>query len=70
MITKVAQASTEQAASMAQITQSVEQISAVVQTNSATSEQSVASQTLNGQAHVMKSLLDQFTLSKDIQKGY
>ena len=49
-----------------QITLGIDQISAVVQTNSATSEQSAAaSQELSSQANVLKGLVGQFSL-----KGY
>ena len=44
----------------------IDQISSVVQTNSATSEESAAaSEELSGQAGVMKNLLDQFQLKAD-----
>lgn len=63
LIDKISKASVEQATSIAQINLGVEQISAVVQTNSATSEESAAaSQELNGQANMMKQLVDQFQL--------
>ena len=43
----------------------IDQISAVVQTNSATSEESAAaSEELSGQASVMKNLLEQFKLKQ------
>ena len=63
MIEKIAHASNEQADSITQISVGIDQISSVVQTNSATSEQSAAaSQELSGQASVMKNLLSQFQL--------
>lgn len=65
MVDKIALASEEQTISITQISQGVEQISGVVQMNSATSEESAAaSEELSGQANVMKSLIDQFKLSK------
>ena len=46
-----------------QITQGIDQISSVVQTNSATAEQSAAaSEELSGQADMLKSLVQNFTL--------
>lgn len=63
MIAQIAQASKEQASSVAQITVGVDQISAVIHTTSATSEQSAAtSEELNGQASLMKRLLNDFKL--------
>ena len=65
MIEKIAQASNEQADAISQISVGIDQISAVVQTNSATSEESAAaSEELSGQAGVMKSLLEQFKISR------
>ena len=65
MVSKIADASKEQALSISQISQGVDQISSVVQMNSATSEQSAAaSEELSGQAIFMKSLIDQFQLSE------
>lgn len=62
-INKIADASEMQATSVIQVTQGVDQISAVVQTNSATAEESAAaSQELSGQAHVLKELVGQFQL--------
>lgn len=61
MIIKISQASVEQANSISQINIGVEQISSVVQTNSATSEQSAAaSEELNGQAGMMRELVGKF----------
>lgn len=65
MIEKISQASAEQANSIAQINLGIEQISSVVQTNSATSEQSAAaSEELNGQASMMKQLVGRFKLNR------
>ena len=65
MVSKIAQASSEQSLSISQISQGVDQISSVVQMNSATSEESAAaSEELSGQASVMKSLIEQFKLSR------
>lgn len=66
MVSRIAQASREQAQSVSQISQGVDQISAVVQMNSATSEESAAaSEELSGQASMMKSLLEQFQTMED-----
>lgn len=57
------QASTEQAASINQVTQGVDQISSVVQTNSATAEESAAaSEEHSGQARMLKNLVGKFSL--------
>lgn len=65
MIEKIARASNEQASSISQISVGIDQISSVVQTNSATSEESAAaSEQLSSQAGVMKNLLDQFKLNR------
>lgn len=64
MVAKIAQASNEQTSSITQIAQGVDQISSVVQMNSATSEESAAaSEELSGQAGMMKTLIDQFKLT-------
>lgn len=69
LITKISEASAEQAASIAQINLGVEQISSVVQTNSATSEQSAAaSEELNGQANMMKEMVSKFNLKSNISQ--
>lgn len=52
-----------EADSIAQITVGIDQISSVVQTNSATAEESAAaSQELSGQSQLLKSLVDRFKL--------
>lgn len=62
-INKIAQAATAQAASIAQVTQGIDQISSVVQTNSATAEESAAaSEELSGQAQMLRSLVSRFKL--------
>lgn len=64
LISKISQASAEQSNSIVQINLGVEQISSVVQTNSATSEESAAaSEELNGQANMMKQLVAKFKLN-------
>ncbi len=65
-IRNIASASEEQAIAVSQITQGVDQISAVVQTNSATAQQSAAaSEELSGQANLMKTLMAQFNIKRD-----
>lgn len=63
IIDEIAKESEEQANAIEQITLGLGQISEVVQTNSATSEESAAaSQELSGQAQMLKSLIDKFEL--------
>ena len=60
-ITAISQASQDQADAVAQVTQGIDQISSVVQTNSATAEESAAaSEELSGQAHLLKNLINSF----------
>ena len=62
-IDKISEASSNQAASISQVTQGVDQISSVVQTNSATAEESAAaSEELSGQAQMLKNLVGKFRL--------
>ena len=57
-----------QAESAAQINQGVDQISSVVQTNSATAEESAAASTeLGGQARKLKMMVNRFHLRQDAQ---
>lgn len=64
-IEKIAVAAREQDASIAQVTQGIEQISGVVQTNSATAQESAAvSEELSGQAQMLKELVRQFKLKE------
>ncbi|MDE5740940.1 MAG: hypothetical protein K2H90_00660 [Oscillospiraceae bacterium] len=63
IVGKIAIASEQQANMIKQINVGVEQISSVVQTNSATAEQSAAaSEELSGQASTLKDLIGMFTL--------
>ncbi len=63
VVDNIAKASDEQAIAINQVTLGVEEISSVVQTNSATSEESAAaSEELNGQAQMLKSLIESFNL--------
>ncbi len=66
LISEITAASNEQATFIAQVTIGVDQISSVVQTNSATSEESAAaSEELSSQATLMKELVGKFTLMGD-----
>lgn len=63
LVANIARASNEQASEIAQITQGIEQVSVVVQTNSATAEESAAaSEELSGQAELLKKMVDAFQL--------
>lgn len=62
----IAQASSEQAQAVDQVTIGLDQISTVVQTNAATAEESAAaSEELSGQAALLKSLVARFRLGED-----
>ncbi len=61
----IAAASNEQATGIAQINRGIEQLSQVVQTNSATAEQgAAASEELSGQAELLKSMIGRFNLGQ------
>ncbi len=63
LISRIADASKDQAGAISQINTGLDQISSVVQTNSATSQESAAaSEELSGQANILKGLIDTFTL--------
>lgn len=65
LVDMIAEASKNQASSISQVTMGVEQISSVVQTNSATAEESAAaSEELAGQAKMMKDMVSRFKLKK------
>lgn len=65
LVAKISLASTEQAAAISQINQGVDQISAVVQTNSNTSDQSAEiSQDLANQVRDMKNLVGTFKIKQ------
>ncbi len=67
IVFNIKKSSNEEAQSAIEISQNVDQISAVVQTNSATSQQTAASsEELSSQANMLKSLVMQFNLRKDV----
>ena len=64
-VTLISEATQEQNRDVAQVSTGIDQISSVVQTNSATAEQSAAaSEELSGQANLLKELVGRFTLPK------
>ena len=63
----VAQAYRDQASKLSEISKGVDQISNVVQTNSATAEESAAaSEELSGQANMMHQQIAMFKLGQDV----
>ena len=63
IIGQISEASSMQADSISQITMGIDQISNVVQTNSATAQESAAaSEELSSQSQIMKSLVGKFKL--------
>jgi methyl-accepting chemotaxis protein len=68
LVGNIARASNDQASEIAQITKGIEQVSIVVQTNSATAEESAASaEELSGQAEILKSMISSFKLKSKKQ---
>ncbi len=68
IIGQISEASSLQADSIAQITMGIDQISSVVQTNSATAQESAAaSEELSSQSQLMKSLVGRFKLKNSSQ---
>lgn len=66
LVTDIAEASKEQATSAGQVTIGIDQISGVVQNNSATAEQSAAaSEELSGQSAMLKDLIGMFNLREE-----
>lgn len=62
-VSQIAQSSSAQAGSVAQVTQGIDQISSVVQMNSATAEESAAAnEELSGQSQMLKNLVSRFHL--------
>lgn len=71
IVDRISEASKSQADSIAQVTTGVDQISSVVQTNSATAEESAAaSEELSSQARLLKELVGRFRLATDNQSGF
>ena len=65
LVGEIAIASNDQATGISQINRGVEQVSQVIQTNSATAEQSAAaSQELSGQALLLKDMVGQFKMKR------
>ena len=65
IVNSISTATSEQAVAVVQVTQGIEQVSAVIQTNSATAEESAAaSEELSGQAQLMKELVGKFKLTE------
>ena len=65
LVADIATASNEQATGIAQVNLGIEQVSQVVQTNSATAEESAAaSEQLSGQAEILKEMVGKFSLKK------
>ena len=65
-VDRIADAAKEQAGAIEQVALGVDQISGVVQTNSATAEESAAaSQELSGQAEMLKDLVSEFKLREE-----
>lgn len=63
-IEQISRSSDDQATSITQVTQGIDEISSVVQTNSATAEESaVASEALSGLAQALKNLVSRFHLA-------
>ena len=70
-INEITEASDKQAVAIMQITTGIDQISSVVQTNSATAEESAAaSEELSGQANMLEELINQFKLRDDDSSVY
>ena len=64
IVSEISEASNLQAGAISQITLGIDQISSVVQTNSATSEESAAaSEELSSQSQVMRELVGRFRLN-------
>jgi methyl-accepting chemotaxis protein len=71
IIAEIDKASSEQATSIAEIMLGIEQISGVVQTNSATAEESAAaSEELSSQATMLNEQIQKFRLTNTDQETY
>lgn len=70
LVSEIAEASNGQASSIAQINMGIEQVSVVVQTNSATAEESAAaSEEFSGQAELLKEMVAAFKLKNQTAFG-
>ncbi len=70
IIGQISEASSDQAYSVSQIMMGIDQISSVVQTNSATAEESAAaSEELSSQSQLMKGLVEKFKLKSSPSRG-
>ena len=70
LVDQIAAAAAEQSNAIEQVTVGVDQISSVVQTNSATAEQSAAaSEELSQQAQMLKNLVAKFKLRRSQREG-
>lgn len=66
MLDKISDASERQASDLSDISQGVKQVAVVIETNSASAEESAASsEELSGQAQILKSLVAQFKLNRN-----
>ena len=66
MIFEITKETVKEADNMRQLTIGMDQISSVVQNNSATAEESAAaSEELTGQAHTLNELMERFQLKED-----
>ena len=66
LVAQIAAASGEQASAIAQIDRGIEQMTVVVQTNSATSEETAAAaQELSGQAELLNRMVARFRIRQD-----
>ncbi|WKY44997.1 methyl-accepting chemotaxis protein [Eubacteriaceae bacterium ES2] len=70
LVDKIAKASNDQAAEITQITQGIDAVASVVQTNSATAEESAASsQELSSQAQLLKEMIASFKIKQKDKIG-
>jgi len=69
LVSEIAAASGEQATAIAQVNSGIEQLSQVVQTNSATSEEAAAAEELSSQAEILKSMVRRFKLRESANKA-
>lgn len=70
LVDSIAKATNEQSEALEQLTIGMDQVSSVVQTNSATSEESAAaSEELSSQADILKAIIAEFKVLKNIPSG-